>query len=169
MKLLTQQDCAIKIELLATAAKTVQEDIHLCAVSTLAHTRDHGDYTGAERLLNALPNGQRVKALAFWFSHFSSKKLSFKFDKEASAWVGTLSKTRMESDFGVDGAMLTTFADLTIERDPMSVTVESMVRNLERNAANSEMHEGTNIPKVDPKARELAAQIVQFVKGLKAA
>ncbi len=43
-----------------------------------------------------------------------------------------------------------------------------MIRNLKRNSANTELHNDGVTPKVDPAARALAAEIVQFVrtKGL---
>lgn len=161
--LLTQAQVAPFINKLGATAKQVQADIHIAACSTLDHTREHGDYTGAQLLMNALPNGQRVKALGAWFSHFSNKKLTFKYDKETATWIGSLEKARMESDFGVDAAMITSFADLTAEKDPMTLDVKAFVHGLERTAKNTATFDGTDKPKVDPTVRQLAADVLVFI------
>lgn len=165
LTLMTQGDVMKAIPLLAADAASVQERIHIIGCSTLDHVRAHGDTTGVVALCNALPKGQRVKALAFWFKKFSNSKLILTFDKKAGTWVAKLSKQRLDADFSVDLACETTFADLTDEKDPQSVTVESMIRNLTRNATNTEKHEGTEIDKVEPAARALAAKIIAFVRA----
>ncbi len=165
--LMTQADVIKAIPVLSADAAVIQERVHIIACSTLDHVRVHGDTTGCVALCNALPKGQRVKALGAWFKHFSNGKLVMVYDKKAG-WSARLSKGRTDGDFMVDLAMETNFADLTEERDPVSVTVESMIRNLKRNSANTELHNDGVTPKVDPAARALAAEIVQFVrtKGL---
>lgn len=165
--LMSQADVVKAIPVLSADAAQIQERIHVIACSTLDHVRAHGDTTGAVSLCNALPKGQRVKALGAWFKHFSNGKLVMVYDKKAG-WSAKLSKGRTDADFDVTKAMETTFADLTEERDPVSVTIESMLRNLKRNAENTEMHDDGLTPKVDPAARALAAEIVAFVrtKGL---
>ena len=165
LKLLTQSDLIKGIATLKTDAASVQERIHLYAVSSLDHVRAHGDTTGCVALCNALPNGQRVKALAFWFKKFSNGKLILTMDKATKTWTAKLSKQRVDSDFDVAGAEAITFADLTDERDPVSVTIESMVRNLERNATNAENFDGTDQPKVTPEARAFAAELVAFARS----
>lgn len=169
LTLMTQGDVMKAIPLLAADAASVQERIHLIACSTLDHVRAHGDTTGCVSLLNALPKGQRVKALAFWFKKFSNSKLILTFDKQSKAWVAKLSKQRLDADFDVAAACDTTFADLTDERDPVSVTIESMMRNLERNATNTDMHDDGITPKVEPAARAFAAKLVAFAREQKAA
>src|SRR5579864_1418864 len=101
IKLMTQSDLLKAIPLLAADARSVQERIHVCGCSALDHVRAHGDTTGFVALLNALPNGQRVKALAYWAKHFSSSKLILQFDKKAKTWVAKLSKERTDSDFKI--------------------------------------------------------------------
>lgn len=165
--LMTQADVIQAIPLLAADAHNVQKRIHEVACSTLDHVRAHGDTTGCVALCNALPKGQRVKALGAWFKHFSNGKLIMVYDKKAG-WSAKLSKGRTDADFDVVKSMETSFADLTEERDPVSVTIESMLRNLKRNSENTELHDDGITPKVDPAARALAAEIVAFVrtKGL---
>jgi len=145
-------------------AGKVESEIHLIATSILQHTQQHGDYTAGVTLLNGLPRGTRVKALAYWFKHFSNGKLLFKVDDETKLYVGKLDKDRDESDFKIDDAWATTFADLTNEVEPKSLTVEKLIKTLSRNATNSEMHDDGVTPKVTAEARELASKIVAFVR-----
>lgn len=165
VKLMTQADLMKAIVILGSEARSVQERIHECGCSALDHVRAHGDTTGFVALLNALPNGQRVKALAYWAKHFSSGKLVMTFDKKAKTWVAKLSKDRKDSDFGIESAMLTTFADLTEEQEPKSMTVEALIKKLTTASTNSENFDGTDIPKVEPAARALAAELVAFVRS----
>jgi hypothetical protein len=163
--LMSQADVVKAIPVLAADAATVQERIHVIACSTLDHVRAHGDTTGCVALCSALPKGQRVKALAHWFKHFSSNKLILTWDKKLGAWAAKLSKDRSDQDFKVTESMETTFADLTEEREPVSVTVESMLRNLTRNSTNTEMHDDGITPKVDPAARAFAAELIAFARS----
>jgi hypothetical protein len=162
--LLTQADLMAKVVEIRTVAHTLQESIHVCACSGLDHVRAHGDTTGVVALVNALPNGQRVKALAFWFKKFSNGKLILTRNKDSKVWEAKLSKQRVDSDFDVAGAMEVTFADLTDERDPQSTTIEGLVKALEGKATNAENFEGTTIPKVTPEARAFAAKLVAFAR-----
>lgn len=159
IKLLSLQETITRITSLGTKAREVQEEIHLLACSSLAHARDHGDIRPMQSLLNALPNGQRVRGLVAWARNFSSKKLSIKQDAQ-KAWVVEIQSQRTEIDFKVDEAMLTTFADYTNEKDPTSVTVESLIRNLMRTANNDEMHADGITPKVSLEARAVAAKLL---------
>jgi hypothetical protein len=159
LKLLSLQETGPRIEALAISAKAVQEEIHLIAVSCLAHARDHGDIRPMAQLLNALPNGQRVRGLVAWARNFSSKKLGIKQDDNKS-WIVEIQSERVPEDFKVDEAMNTTFADFTTEKDPTSVTVESLIRNLTRTANNDEMHTDGITPKVSLEARAVAAKLL---------
>lgn len=168
IKLLSLQETGPRIEALAKNAKAVQDEIHLIAVSCLAHARDHGDIRPTAQLLNALPNGQRVRGLVTWCRNFSSKKLGIKQDA-AKLWVVEIQSERTPEDFKVDEAMNITFADFTVEKDPESVTVESLIRNLSRTANNDEMHKDGKTPKVSPEARAIAAFLVAEYRAKKVA
>lgn len=165
IKLMTQADLMKAIPVLAAQARDVQSMIHQCGCSALDHVRAHGDTTGFVALLNALPNGQRVKALAYWAKHFSNSKLVLQFDKKAKTWVAKLAKDRKDEDFNVQGAMETSFADLTEEQEPKSMTVEALIKKLTTASTNSENFDGTDIPKVEPAARALAAKLVAFIRS----
>jgi hypothetical protein len=153
-----------RVGALGTAANAVQAEIHLCACSILEHTREHGDYTAGELLMNSLPNGQRVKALAAWFREFSNGKLAFKRDPKSGSWAGDLAKGRTDADFRVDEAIVTSFADLTKEVDPSSITVKGIIKQISQRANDTEMHKDGVTPKVTPEARVLAAKLMVFIR-----
>jgi hypothetical protein len=157
--LLSLQETMPRIAKLGESAKAVQEEIHLIAVSCLAHVRDHGDVRPMAALLNALPNGQRVRGLVAWARNFSSRKLAIKQD-DKKLWVVEVLSERIAEDFKVDDAMNITFADFTAEKDPTAVTLDSFIKNLSRTANNTEMHKDGITPKVTPEARAAAAYLV---------
>lgn len=125
-----------EISSIAASAAKLNERIHVCAVSCLAHVRDHGDWTPAALLCDALPKGQRVKALAHWFSHFSNGKL--KLRETEHGYRATLAKDRTAADFDIEGAMAVTFGDLTTERPPSIMTAEALLKVLARKASTRE-------------------------------
>jgi hypothetical protein len=170
MKLLNQAETAKAIKSIRTRAANVQKDIHLCAVSTLAHMRDHGDYTGAVLLMNALPSGQRVKGLAAWYKNFSGGKFTLRQDKkQGNIWVGALQSKadgRVDEDFNVDEAAKITFADFTAEAAPQQVTPDSIKKYLDRLIANDETIKdalGKDQPKVTEAAKQTATQMLALI------
>lgn len=160
--LLTQQAVMGRIVTLGQSAAEVQAEIHLIGCSTMEHISLHGDTTGAVALMNALPRGQRVKSLGFWFKHYSNSKISMVL--KDNVWTCKLAKDRDAKDFDIDGAMATTFADLTTERDPVTLTLDKFIKGLERTANNSENFDGTETPKVAPAVRAVAAQMVAIYR-----
>lgn len=163
--LLTQSDVAELISQIGSRASALQADIHQAACSTLDHARAHGDWTGITRLMDALPNGQRVKALGYWFSRFSNGVVSLSKDKDG-AWKVNKDRfsKRTDSDFQVSDAMEITFADLTAEKDPQTATLETLLKSLKKYATNAENFDGTDIPKVAPSLRAVASQLVPLVE-----
>lgn len=163
MILLSQAEALAQIPLLASDAASVQGRIHLIACSTLDHVRAHGDTRGAVALANALPNGLRVKALIHWYRVYSGGKLVLKKDKATGEWSAELSKSRTDEDFRIGEACETSFADLTTERDPVSVTVDTLISRMVTMSTNTDKFEGTDVDKVAPEARAVAAKIVAFL------
>lgn len=169
MNLMTANEMSTAIGRIAATGKVLQARIHSVAVSTLAHIRDHGDTTLAARLLDALPNGQRVKALAHWYSHFSNGMAKFSIDKGTGQWKCALSDKRVVTDFDIDAAAATSFADLTTEKAPETLTVEALEKWLTRVADNGDaVFPGTNIPKVESKAVVIASELVAAMRAKKA-
>lgn len=163
IKLMTQADLMKAIPLLAADAATVQARIHECACSALDHVRAHGDTTGFVALLNALPNGQRVKALAFWAKKFSSNKLILTKGSDKT-WTAKLSKDRDDPDFQIDLACETSFADLTEEKSPEPTTIKALLAKLSKASTESGNFDGTEIAKVEPAARAWAASVIKLIR-----
>jgi len=169
-KILSQADTVKTIKSIRTRASKLQSDIHVCAVSTLAHMRDHGDYTGAVLLMNALPNGQRIKGLAAWYKHFSNGKFTLRQDKkQGNIWVGALQSKadgRVDEDFNVDEAAKITFADFTAEAAPQQITADSIKKYLDRLIANDETIKdalGEDQPKVTEAAKKAAKKMLALI------
>ena len=162
MEILSVAAVTDKIAVIGKAAKALQADIHQVAVSTLDHCREHGDYRGALALVNALPNGQRVKGLVVWFQHFSNGKLTFK--PEGGAFTAQLNKSRVDTDFDVQAAMLTDFGSFTKEATPKTMSLEAFIKSLEGKADNDDVNsDGT--PKVSREARAFAAKCVALYRN----
>jgi hypothetical protein len=162
MNILSQIQVGKVIKSIKLRAANVERDIHIVGVSTLVHMRDHGDYTGALALLNALPKGQRVKALAGWYKHNSSGKFHARIDKDTGEWVGKLEKGRADSDFLIVQAEAKSFAELTVEREPVQITEDTLAKYLERIAANDEMLDNGK-PKVTETAKARARAMLAVI------
>lgn len=159
MDILSISDTAALVASIGRRAKSVQADIHQAACSTLSHIMEHGDFTLAVRLMNILPSGQRVKGLALWYKHFSGGKFTLRKDKKAGGWVGSLSKDRSSEDFDLSGAIETSFADFSEEKEPQSMTVDKLVKYLKKLAESTETLPNGE-PKVQPEAVALAQKLV---------
>ena len=151
-----------RIARIKRTGQALQQEIHVVAVNTLAHIRDHGDYTLAVNLLDALPNGQRVKALANWYRHFSGGAVTFNFAPGGEGWTGKLAKKRDADQFDIDRAITTTYGDLMPEKGYSTLTVAGILAMLKRKANEDGLNKDGS-PKVDPAARELLADL--FVKA----
>lgn len=169
VRIMTANECSTAIGRIAATGKVLQARIHTVAVSTLAHIRDHGDTTLAARLLDALANGQRVKSLAFWYSHFSGGKAVFSVDKSTGQWKCKLNPERLPENFDIEGADATNFADLTNEKSPETMDIKAFEKMLKRIGDNDAMIPGTSMPKVSADVRALAARCVAVVREKQAA
>jgi hypothetical protein len=168
MQLYTQSQIGSKVARIVRVAGKVDSELHVVLCSILDHTREHGDYTAILPLLNGLPKGQRVKAIAAWLKHFSGKKLIARIDSESKQWVCELSKDRQESDFDIVGAMAITFGDFTAEKDPTVFGVDDVLKFLERKATDFDTNKDGS-PKVSEAARNFASKLVMVARELKTA
>jgi hypothetical protein len=159
----TSAELVSVVKSLCGKASEVNNEIHVVGVNVLEHTMQHGDFTAGETLLNGLPKGQRVKALAFWFSKFSNDKL--RFELVDGVYKGVLAKKRDASDFDIEGAEAMHFADLTNEKDPKPATVKAILKALAGKATNANTFEGTDIPMVEPAARAFASRLLALAKS----
>ena len=169
MTILSVEVCRERIASIRESARGLQDSIHEVAVGTLAHIRDHGDWTVAASLLNALPSGQRVQTLAKWFNHFSSKQVNFYQDKKAgNVFTGKLVEGWKADKFDVDGAMATQYGDLEAEKVNSTITLEKLRGMIARVANNT----GTNkdrTRKVSDEVMSVASKCVALIDELKVA
>ena len=168
MQLYTQSQIGSRVARIVRVAGKVDSELHVVLCSILDHTREHGDYTAILPLLNGLPNGVRKQGIVSWVSHFSNKKLVARLDSKTKQWVCELSKERSESDFDIVGAMAVTFGDFSKEPEPQTMTLELLVKLLEKKATSVAVNKDGS-PKVAPEARALASKLVDFVRKDKAA
>jgi hypothetical protein len=166
--ILTPAQVVAGLPTLRASAVELEANIHQYAVSTLDHCREHGDYRGAVGLLNALPKGQRVQAVAAWFREFSSGKLALTL--KDGAWGAQLRgeiATR-EADFRVAESMLTTYADFTKEVAPKALTMAKFLASIER-VANDTSTLPNGARKVPEAVAEVAAAMIAGIRAQKAA
>jgi hypothetical protein len=149
------------LDKIATTAKALQSQIHQCAVSALAHTFESGDYRSVTRLLNALPNGQRVQALAVWFGAMSDNVLEIKKANGAfsvSLAAGWKDKIGDRAEQLLEVAMEQDYGSFTKESKPTAMTLEKMIKWLESKATASD-------DDVEPAAKVVAAKLVTSYKA----
>lgn len=167
VNILSQSAAAELISQICNTSKTLVADIHIAAVSTLDHIREHSNYTGALALLNGLSNGVRVKGLAAWYKEFSSGKFVPSQDPKTKVWRAELIKDRTDPDFKISEAMAITFADFKEEVGHETLTLEKFLKGLKRTATNTGTHpDGT--PKVSERARTMALLLVQAAANIEA-
>lgn len=159
VQILSQSDVNECVAKIATTAKALQSQIHQCAVSTLSHINEHGDYRGVTALLNALPVGQRVQSLVVWFTHFSDGALQIKKAEAGGFAVSLKSGWKDKCSIDLESASATDYAVFTKEVRPSTFTVEKLIKMLEDKANNTELNVD-NTPKVDVAARAIAAKLV---------
>jgi hypothetical protein len=167
MERYTQSEIGGAISAVAASARAAQTEIHKIAVSTLDHTREFGDFTGCERLLNALPNGQRVKSLAQWFEAMSNGKLRITLDPKTKIWAGELSKDRSDADFDMAKAEASDYGSFKPEIVSSVVTLKDLIKKVERISTNDKTvknSDGVEVPAVTAEARQVAAQLVAFIR-----
>jgi hypothetical protein len=166
MKILNMTETAELIERVIKGFVQNQADLHIALFSSLDHVREHGNTTGLLRLFKGLPNGVRKQGAAVWVKKFSKGKCVPALNPQTKQWQIELSKDRTDADFDIQGAMAVTFADLTAEVAPTTLTAEQFVKNLKKIASNTALNKN-NSPKVTAEARSLAMAVVQFIAAEK--
>lgn len=160
IEILTVSAIGEVLDKIATTAKALQSQIHQCAVSALSHTFEHGDFRSVTRLLNALPNGQRVQALAVWFAHFSNNALTIK--KASGAFSVVLDSAKLGDEMArlemLEAAMEQDFGTFTKESKPTALTLEKLIAWVEKKAQ-------ANDDEVEPAAKAVAAKLVATYKA----
>lgn len=156
------EDVIKSITQVAETGAAFQTLVHETAVQCLMLVRDESDYGPARDLMNAVPRGIRREALGTWFKKFSNRKLSFSLNDKTSLYVGHLAGERAVSDFDVEAANATTFADLTKEPLASTFDVEKLIKILQGKAGNTKVN-ADGSPKVTEAARALASKMLAAV------
>ncbi len=162
MNLYSRSQIASRVERIVRIAGRVDAEVHVVLCSILDHTREHGDYTALERLLNGLPNGVRKQGIVAWVKHFTNKKLIPRQDKH-KVWVCDLSKDRTDADFNIVEAMAITYGDFTAEPVPTTMTLALLLKMLEKKATSVEVNKDGS-PKVSDEAKAMASKLVAFAR-----
>ena len=134
--------------------KALDKAIHAAACSSLWHCREYGDTGFVSALLSAMPAGSRKKGLIYWIEKHSPVHVKTMND-------GTYKVTAKGWDkpekWALQNAINVPFWDF--EKEPNvkpALTVEGLIKYLQKLA------EEDDAKKVDPKARELATQLVSL-------
>jgi hypothetical protein len=166
MKILSMSEAAALIERVIKSTNESMVDLHLALVSSLDHIREHGNTTGLLRLLNGLPRGIRLQGIVAWTKEFSNGKCAPGLNPKTKQWQIELAKDRKDADFNIEAAFGTTFADLTAEKAPSTMTADSLLTKLKQIASNTKLNKDDS-PKVTVEARSLAMQAIQFLETAK--
>lgn len=157
------EECRAKITKIRRVGEVLQANVHAVAVGTLAHAAAHGDVTVAADLLNALPSGQRVKALVEWYRHFSSKQMSLYVDKKTGSYVGKMVPGWSADKFRVEDAKAVSYGDLTKEKNPAQTIDLKAVRGMLARIVNNTKANADGSLQVTERARSVSIELVQLV------
>ena len=114
-----------KIKSIKTRGKNIDKDIHETGVAIMQHAMAHGDYSAANRLVDALPKSGRTKAFIKWFSdhtpyNWNEQEKTFKLPKNKD-------KRRQ---FMIAEAKAVPFWEYTVEKEPGEIDVDKVLANL---------------------------------------
>jgi len=112
-----------KIKSIKTRGKNIDKDIHETGVAIMKHALAHGDYTRANKLVDAMPKSGRTKAFIKWFSdhtpyNWNEKEKTFKLPKNKD-------KRRA---FLIDEADAVPFWEYTVEVTPGTIDVDKCLQ-----------------------------------------
>ena len=114
-----------RIKSIRTRGKNIDRDIDIAGCAIMEHAAEHGDYSAANRLVDALPKSARTKAFITWFSdhtpyNWTEKEKCFKLPKDAS-------KRRQ---FMIAEAKAVPFWEYTVETEPKSLDIDKVIASL---------------------------------------
>ena len=112
-----------KIKSIKTRGKNIDKDIHETGIAIMRHAAKHGDYTRANKLVDAMPKSGRTKAFIKWFSdhtplNWNDKEKVFKLPKNKD-------KRRA---FLIDEANAVPFWEYTVEVTPGTIDVDKCLQ-----------------------------------------
>ena len=140
-----------RIKSIKTRGKNIDRDIDIAGCAIMEHAAEHGDYSAANRLVDALPKSARTKAFIKWFSdhtpyNWTEKEKCFKLPKDAS-------KRRQ---FMIDEAKSVPFWEYTVENEPKALDIDKSIAALFKSFEKAKK-EGREIHNVESLVKIAAA------------
>jgi hypothetical protein len=150
MKIITEvKAIEASIKSIQTRGKSLAKDIHLVAVSCLAHIEKHGDITLLNRLVTALPSGWRSNAVKAWGEAFGKVN----WDNKAKAFVYDKNK---KTD--LEGAIEISPEDFKPEPEYKPMDLAADIAKLVKKASERVGSDNDNVPaELLKKLQELVA------------
>lgn len=138
MKLFTDtKQIELAIKSIQSRGSKLQKDIHLCAVSCLAHIEKHGDITLLNRLMAALPGGWRSNAIKGWAEDFGKVN----WDNTQKAFVYDKAKKS-----NIEGAIATSPEEYKPEVEYKPLDLAEAIKALVKKAQERVGSETDNVP-----------------------
>lgn len=138
MKLITDAKAIdIAIKSIQSRGSKLAKDIHICAVSCLAHIDKHGDITLLNRLMAALPGGWRSNAIKAW----SEDHGKVNWDNTQKAFVYDKSKVS-----NLEGAIATSPEEYKPEAEYKPMDLAEAIKALIKKAKDRVNSENDNVP-----------------------
>jgi hypothetical protein len=127
----------IAIKSIQSRGSKLQKDIHICAVSCLAHIDKHGDITLLNRLIQALPSGWRSNAVKAWAEDFGKVN----WDNTQKAFVFDKAKKS-----NIDGAIATSPEEYKPEQEYKPMDLAEAIKAIVKKAKDRVNSENDNVP-----------------------
>jgi hypothetical protein len=140
-----------KIKSIKTRGKNIDKDIHETGVAIMQHAMAHGDYSAANRLVDALPKSGRTKAFIKWFSdhtpyNWNEQEKTFKLPKNKD-------KRRQ---FMIAEAEAVPFWEYTVEKEPEALDIDKIIASLFKRVEKAK-NDGREVKNVETLVKIAAA------------
>jgi hypothetical protein len=140
-----------KIKSIKTRGKNIDKDIHETGVAIMQHAMAHGDYSAANRLVDALPKSGRTKAFIKWFSdhtpyNWNEQEKTFKLPKNKD-------KRRQ---FMIEEAEAVPFWEYTVEKEPEALDINKIIASLFKRVEKAK-NDGREVKNVETLVKIAAA------------
>ena len=140
-----------RIKSIKTRGKNIDRDIDIAGCAIMEHAAEHGDYSAANRLVDALPKSGRTKAFIKWFSdhtpyNWTEKEKCFTLPKDASE----------RRQFMINEAKAVPFWEYTVEKEPEALDIDKAIASLFKRYEKAKK-EGREIQNVETLVKVAAA------------
>jgi hypothetical protein len=140
-----------KIKSIKTRGKNIDKDIHETGVAIMQHAMAHGDYSAANRLVDALPKSGRTKAFIKWFSdhtpyNWNEQEKTFKLPKNKDN----------RRAFLIEEAEAVPFWEYTVEKEPEALDINKIIASLFKRVEKAK-NDGREVKNVETLVKIAAA------------